>query len=59
MMLLRSNSLLAILKKRFLLGVVTGNEERAAWHRLEKARLREFFFGRLAWRWAQKATPPI
>ncbi len=35
--------LLAILKKRFLLGVVTGNEERAAWHRLEKAGLREFF----------------
>jgi phosphoglycolate phosphatase len=35
--------LLTILKKHFVLGIVTGNEEQSAWHRLEKAGLKHFF----------------
>jgi phosphoglycolate phosphatase len=37
------DTVLALLRGRTVLGVVTGNEERAAWHRLEKARLRDHF----------------
>jgi phosphoglycolate phosphatase len=37
------NAVLSLLRGRTLLGVVTGNEERSAWHRLEKAGLRDYF----------------
>ncbi len=35
--------LLLALQGRFLLGVLTGNEEQSAWHRLERADLKDFF----------------
>ncbi len=35
--------LLSILKDCSILGIVTGNEERSAWHRLEMAGLRDYF----------------